>query len=448
MIERIDVDRIFRTAKLKGYLRSEIYCEASDFSFVRLRGQDVTASLRTVEGISLRFFDGQRHLHLTTHDISTGALLELLGSSDPIELPGGSDPNSATGIGCPVPASGMSEKKVKHLLSFSKNLRKDPPIHNLTIEYQDQVKWFEVVHPSGSFGSGREDAATLKAQWQIESAAGILRCEKQCSSASIAYFLETIEKTMRLGTCISKSLERQNPWPAPSGEIPVLWSCDAVSKLMLPLLRAFEGDLVVANLSFLSHQDLDLGLCFSLDDVADTESLPYDHEGTKRKCLSLLHRGRANAILCDNWIAEQLGGVSTGHCRRESFRALPTLGAWRAEIEGNHTSDSILQKMDWGISVGDVEIQQFNPVNTEMIVQLREISLIHHGEEGEAVEPVTLEINLLKLLRSLTLFSSGRTNLGLNVSKHHQQFVVEIMAPEALSEGLAIAGKVPLQHYW
>ena len=135
-------------------------------------------------------------------------------------------------------------------------------------------------------------------------------------------------------TAVRNSIVSNSRWPVPSGDIPVLWSPRALAKLFLQFLRAFEGDMVLGNLSFLTSLPFPLELPFQVEDSPDPANIPCDHEGSPTRQVTLFNEGRPKALACNNSIAEQLAVSSTGHCRRESFQSTPTVGFWNPRIRG------------------------------------------------------------------------------------------------------------------
>jgi hypothetical protein len=117
-------------------------------------------------------------------------------------------------------------------------------------------------------------------------------------------------------------------------------------------------------------------------------------------------------------------------------------------VRGQEETEEALAAMDWGLSVQDLEVIRFNPTTGEIRLRLDQVFLVHHGEEGECVEPFELESNLIVLLSKLTVFEREAKTTGLPVAKNHQRFLTELSVPAAVSRPLKIPGQVPLNHYW
>ncbi len=212
-------------------------------------------------------------------------------------------------------------------------------------------------------------------------------------------------------------------------------------------MRGFEGDLVAGNHSLLSSLALPLALNFSIADSPESPPSDY-HEGSLRREVQLFDDGMPQAVATTRQVAEMLDTTPTGHCRRESFRDLPTVGFWNPRLKPKLSYDSLLDKVEWGISVRDVEVIRFSPRTSEIELELRENLLVHHGAEGEPVAPIRLEMKLGELLGSLEAFSATPETVGVMMRKHGQEFLTEVTTPSAVSSPLLLRGQVPLSHYW
>lgn len=457
MLERIDIDKVFSAARSRGYTIAEIYAETSyrstvDIHAVSIRGRIIghhegkieDVRLTTTGGIALRLSDGRMTRQLATNTISTRALLQLLG-----DAAADSAPREAALQPEEFPFGGMQEK-VRALGHVSRAVlgMEGDGVKLPRFQYRDTVKYFEVVTSSGLTTQGREEAVEAAALWALEKDGKLHHFRHETFADQIEKTLSDFTKRNPFQRRIENSIGLLSPWPAPQGNIPVLWSPRALSKLVLQFLRGFEGDLVLGNLSFLTELALPLSLPFSVYDTPDTGRLPCDNEGSPRRKVAVFQEGRPKALACNNSVAEELQVPSTGHCRRESLYAAPTVGFWNPVLHAPQASGDLLLGMDWGISVRDLDVVRFHPTSGDIELKLTEALLVHHGEEGEWIAPVTISVNLLDLLQGLQQFGEHSETTGLQCAKRQQKFITEVSTPAAMSEPLPIPGDVPLNNYW
>ena len=234
------------------------------------------------------------------------------------------------------------------------------------------------------------------------------------------------------------------PWPMPSGNLPVHWSAEAMGKTLLPFIRAFEGDLVLGELSFLNKASLPLETALQ---IAESSS-GTDHEGIAHQPFTFFRKGQPTRLACDESTAKHFEVAPTGHCRRQSYRDKPTVGFWHPVVGSEAAEANLLQRMDRGIHVTDVEVLSFQPATGEIALNLKDCRLVHQGELGEALESTRLDTSLLQLIPSMKAFSQTQATTVMPIRKQKQSFLTQITAPEALSPELMIPGTVPSNQYW
>jgi len=423
MLEEIDLDHIFRTATHNGYTDCEVYGETSIETTLSIQGRMEEARVFRAGGISLRCSEGEKVIQSTLPQRS-GI------SSEPFD-----DKFAAT-----VP---LLSQTMRNLWGENEGL-KFP-----SLRYSTKLKHFEVAHSkTREVKSGSEEIATISVHANVDRRGAPSHIRWERSHHSVEKLLAALREKETLHGWAQDNTRQTNPWPLPSGEIPILWSAVAFSKLCFPLLRGFEGDLLAGNVSFLSELQTPLKFHFSVEDAPDTGVLLYDHEGSMRKNVTLLENGNPQAVACNREIAEQLSVSPTGHCRRESYDSAPTIGLWSPCVRAKNRIPDILRTIAWGLSVHDLDVLKYNPSTADAFIRLRHVFLIHHGEEGELTEPLDLQINLITLLEAAKQFSEESEDTGVIVSKNHTHFVTELSCPAALSDPIPIAGQVPLTHYW
>ncbi len=437
----IDLDRVFQSALQRGYTSCELYSEFCYQSRMTVQDRIEDIRLFTTGGVSLRVNDGQSFLLFSTNAPTTETFLRFLGervASQPTRQPAKREP------ALDLPSS---SEKFAQLGQLSRQLWNEGGYVGIPqFLFEDKVKYFEVADHRGTYANGTEQSAGISLQWIVERHHSRVLCRADKHRGSIQALLQDLSLDS-FRDRIKATTQPKAAWPAPKGEIPILWSSMAFSKLGLLFLRAFEGDLFLGNSSFLTRLS-PLPLQFTVEDIPESDVARCDHEGSLRRPVMLLQEGKPRGLACNNRIAEQLAVSSTGHCRRESFQSHPTVGFWNPRIQGNRKVDGLLKQMEWGISVHDVEIAHFSPQTGEITLRIAEGYLVHHGEEGEAIEPLTLTTNLVELLSTISEFSEKCDTSGYPICKQGQQFITEITAPSAFSAALNVPGFVPTSHYW
>jgi predicted Zn-dependent protease len=441
MLEKMDLERVFKAARQAGYVDTEVYAETRTQARVEFRDRIEDVRCATIRGLSLRCFDGQFTRQFFTHRIDTGGLLEVLGASGGVTADSAESllPNALQPAGLPDRVSRLSALFKGTLLGPGDAIR------HPVLTFEENVKYFEVAHDPKSLRGGVEETAELSISWLVGQEKRLHTFER-CGT-SIEGLLRELGSP-DLAAAVRRSAASVAPWPAPQGEIPILWSARALSKIQLQFLRAFEGDLVLGNLSFLTELPLPVSLPFAVEDRPDTDRLACDNEGSPRRPVTVFNQGRPKALACNNRIARQLAVASTGHCRRQSFQTAPTVGFWNPRVVAHRTEDRPESALDWGLSVRDVDVVDHDLATGEITLRLRETYLVHQGEEGEPVESVVIRANLIDLLERLEEFSVESETVGLRVTKNQQRFITEVSTPRARSRPLPIPGTVPPSHYW
>lgn len=223
----------------------------------------------------------------------------------------------------------------------------------------------------------------------------------------------------------------ENPWPAPQGKLPVLWSAESTSKLILPLLKGLPPS---------SQWQKPAPIRFELEDKPDRTYSKADQSGTIRSQQKLVENGLPTNLL--------LGQKGSGLVRRMHYLGESAQGFWNVTLSSEFRKDKLLKDLQMGVFVGDLEVEAFDPRSTEMLLTLTNACLIHHGELGEAILPITLKSSLLDLFSSWETFSTSLRTYGYWISKPGCRFITEITAPEAFSREFFLPGSVSPSHYW
>lgn len=93
---------------------------------------------------------------------------------------------------------------------------------------------------------------------------------------------------------LSLRLRQDNRTQAPRESLPVIFSENAFAKLCEHFLADFHADRVLLGRSFLNKSELPLPLKFSV--LESPIEGDWDHEGSRRRAVTLLDRGQPRAL--------------------------------------------------------------------------------------------------------------------------------------------------------
>ena len=410
MLERINLHSLWE----KFPTATQIYADARLITTITLCGKLVEARIHGSGGIRVSDKDSVR---LTT-DLSQCSLPAL---KPPI--------NEET--------LGQITSRVRQLFPENKRIIHRKVVLTLTTHL------FEVALPGQAVQQGEEESASLNIEWGIQEKEEVQHHREVAARRNWKDLLEDLAPCRWLSERIEQSLKPLPVWPVPNGEIPVYWAPRAVAKICLPFLRSFEGDRLLSGNSCLNRWTEKEPLPFALEEQPRTA---IDHEGFPTRTVLLFDGRRPRALLVDRHLAEAFSVDSTGHARRHSYRNKNEVLSWGIEI---HSQGEALPSFpEWGLSVRDVDLLDFDPVTAFVSLRLKDARLLHQGKEGESIEPMVLQIPLLELLRSWRAFSSETQIYGEFLQKDGAAYLTEVKAPAALSPCVRLPGQVPPEHYW
>jgi len=338
----------------------------------------------------------------------------------------------------------LSEENLTQIVTLVRQLFPDHPrLIYRTLRLTLTSHHYEVLCPGGNLQRAVEEKASLETEWGVREKEKTVTFREVSARRNWRELVNDLKSGQWLSETIALTLRPAPVWPVPDGDIPIYWSSRAVAKICLPFLRAFEGDSLLDGNSLLVDWPKDIALPFTIE---ETPATSVDHEGQLTKPIRLFDGRRPRALLVDKALAGSFAVESTGHARRGTYREKNQVLSWGAEIVA--AVDTIATLPDWGISVRDVDLSEVNSRTGRLSIRLRDARLLHHGTEGEAIEPITLEISLVDLMRSWRAFSKDTETFGQLLSKHAAFHLTELKAPAALSPQVRLQGQVPPEHYW
>jgi len=397
---------------------TEAYADTRSETIITLRGKLIETRVERSGGLRTRTLDGETEKIQLTSDLSQTPLPAL-----------------------PQP---ITDERLAQIHQLARQLFPEhAKLTHRTLKLVLTTHRFEVRRAGQEVQRGLEEGASLEVEWGVKEKNRVQTFRETSARRDWQELLEDLKPTAWLTERIASTLRPAPVWPVPDGDIPIFWSSRAVAKICLPFVRAFEGDRLLEGESLLSHWPKDALLPFLIE---ESPACSIDHEGQPTKPLLLFDGRRPRALLVDKTLAAAFSVDSTGHARRRSYREKNHVLSWAAEIVSQ--VEALEGLPEWGLSVRDVDLTSIDPRSGSVHLCLRDARLVHQGVEGEAIEPVTLEIFLVDLLRSWRAFSKSPDIYGQLLYKDQMGYLSELKAPAALSPRVRLPGRVPPQHYW
>lgn len=329
----------------------------------------------------------------------------------------------------------LSEKNKILDQAFRKTLLDQPDIKTFRATYVEEVKSFLFASADQPIKTGKESNGLLL--FDFDAGNGIKQKAFQVKKGrtELSALFADLEHPWLPRFNLEKAL--QEPWPAPKGNLPVVWSAAALSKLLLCLIRylVFHSRELEAQ-KFLEQQFT--GFRFQLIDNWKEENR-VDAEGNKREATLLVDGDKVPYLL---------NHQTAGFSRRKTHRDYPVTAPWEPALFGIERAQSLLSQLTHGISIHDIDILNFDPRAGLIQFRTREASLIHQGIEGEHIESFSMELPIIHLFKTFQLFSEHSSPHPLSWHQGSQELFVETTVPDALSPDLNIPGSVPSSHYW
>lgn len=224
---------------------------------------------------------------------------------------------------------------------------------------------------------------------------------------------------------LSLRLRQDNRTQAPRESLPVIFSENAFAKLCEHFLADFHADRVLLGRSFLNKSELPLPLKFSV--LESPIEGDWDHEGSRRRAVTLLDRGQPRALFSNTEHANLLEIPRSGHGRRPHYRSQSKIGFWSPEIIGHTANDSLVTRQKRGVLVEEIEWDG-------SALYITESFLIRDGQVTESLAPFLSPWTPMALLGRFECFSR-RTKARIRRDPG-SPWVTQIRPPAALADGV------------
>jgi PmbA protein len=158
-------------------------------------------------------------------------------------------------------------------------------------------------------------------------------------------------------------------------------------------------------------------------------SAPFDGEGSPRRRIPLIERGRLETYLFDALTARRAGRPGTASAVRSSYRSPPSVGTSNLTIEpGDRTVDELLLDAGDGLYVTDVAglHSGVNPISGTFSVGASG-RLIEDGELAAPVRELTIASDLVSMLRGVRAVGSEARWVPFGGSVHTAPVLIDEM---------------------
>lgn len=416
ILDSLDFEAIFCAAKNSHYSNIEICFEKKQFSSFKILDKIESNEFYSTQSTLVRLYKDEEQQDFIIHLPDTKKLIALIENRNPF-----SEQRTPYPYAKVPPPNFLAFKQRTQTFS---QMVKNSCLESLGIqktrfsylETETYLESFSMKNPELKIFE--ETSLEWNTTWRYQDKHHSLRFTQNNPKK----FFDWIKKENPLKEAVEKSRTHKILWPAPKGEINIFWKAQALAPLYLFFARAFEDDLIKNQRSFLAS--------------IETLTLPFDLKDFRENELTLWSNS-----LKQNTLTIQ-------HSRRTHVFSPETICLKNPKIISHKSSNNILSNLQKGLLVSEIEVLNFNSKTGDIEILLSEMRLIHQGILGEFLEPVTLETNLMTLLKSLCEFEEKSRSIGFNIQKHQQNFIVEVDCSDAISNEVPIAGTVEQSHYW
>ncbi len=228
-------------------------------------------------------------------------------------------------------------------------------------------------------------------------------------------------------------LRRLGARKVPTCDAPVVFDPLASASILKHLAEAVSGTALLRKASFL-YGKLDTRIASSLVTIYDDAlrpaglgSRPFDAEGAKSRCTTVVHRGLLESYLLDSYSARKLGMQTTGNSNREPHGG-PSAGPSNFYLEaGSSTPEQIIRSVQRGLYVTELIGFGVNIVSGNFSQGVAGL-WIENGEFAYPVEEITIAGNLKDMLTRIEAVGNDLLPLG------------EVFAPTVLIGSMVVSG--------
>lgn len=421
MIKPALVEKVLDLGLSTGADFAEVFAEDRDnnvFTYTDKRIDEIAKGRDY--GLGLRLIQGEKVIYAYTSDLSEENLLHLAGQAasafkenrhsqvlafhaapDRGLLPIRRDPQSVL----------LKEKLELLEQAYAAALAYDPVITQAQITYMDHKQNVLIANSEGLWVEDQRVRTRFSAA-AIASHNGEMQTGHESPGASLGFeFFEThdVKEIAREAARIAKTMVFADY--APSGAMPIIMDNAFGGVLFHEACgHGLEASFVSKGTSVYTGklgQQIASPLVTAIDDGTQPNewgTLNYDDEGTPTRRNLLIEKGVLKGYLVDRYNGRRMGMESTGSCRRQSYRFIPTSRMNNTFIDAGHsTLEEIIGATDSGLYAKKLGGGSVDITTGEFNFAVMEGYLIKNGRIDKPVRGATLIGTGLEVLQRIDM---------------------------------------------
>jgi PmbA protein len=278
------------------------------------------------------------------------------------------------------------------------------------------VETTQVANTAGQTVSYRASAVSIGAEVTRVAGDDVLMAYEIVAGAGVPSTAELDAVARIIITKIERSERVVEP---PDGRLPVLFTPEGLSAVLLPVRQALSGKSVIQGVSPLGGKigQVCFDAAFTLtDDPLISRRLgsrPADDEGVPSARTTLVENGVLRAFVYDLETAARAGTLSTGHGRRSTFGKPGITFSNLLLAPGALDEAALLRDMGHGLIVDElIGVGQGNVVSGAFSHPVALAWRVDGGEILGRVKDAAVAGNAFELLRNIRALGSGAKWLG------------------------------------
>jgi len=421
MLIKDELEDILKAALSGGGDFADIFIEESSGVNVVCEDNRIEKIISgTDTGAGIRVLAGTETFYGCSPDISLGSMLKLAKNiASQVNAPGG---NSRFDLKPSISSLIFDVKRRPHTVSIEEKVAVVETANKVARSYGDRVKQVmarymdsnQAVTIANSKGAYVEDnrIRTRFAVNVIAAKDNVLQTGFEAPGGTVGFELfeeHDPEKVTRVAA--ERAILMLDAKYAPSGEMPVVLSSEAGGTMIHEACgHALEADFIKKGTSIFAGK-IGQKVASDLVTVIDDATLPgkfgsfrFDDEGTPAKRKVLIENGFLKGFMSDRYFSRQLGTLSSGNGRRESYRTKPVPRMTNTLIESGMTNPSeIMSSIKNGLLVKRMGGGEVNITNGDFVFEVTEAYLIENGSVKNPVRGAILMGNGPEILRTIDM---------------------------------------------
>lgn len=412
--------KVIGEALKRGGDFAEIYAERSRSNTLSLEDSRIERSATGLDaGASIRVIRGRAISFVSTDSLEEGSLLEAARLAGNGLAGGGAVMSQLSLIEHPsphiievAPAKVAALDKAAMLLAADEAARgAGSEIVQVSVSFSDDVSEIMIANSEGTLAGEERTRVRLSAR-AVGSREGIIQTGSDSMGAHRGMELFRDRKPEDVGlVAAQKALTMLDSKPSPSGKMTVIMHRGFGGVLFHEACgHGLEADSIEKGTSVFAGR-IGEQVASSLVTLVDDGSIPgewgsnaFDDEGVPTQRTLLIEEGRLAGFMYDGLRARNLGAVSTGNGRRQSFRHPPIPRMTNTFIlAGTSKPEDIIAATRHGFYAKTLSGGQVEPASGDFVFGVSEGYLIENGRVTSPLRGATLIGNGLTALNNIDM---------------------------------------------